>query len=133
MIQQRENNPLKFSISADEALLAILRPPGPGYMPAAEAVRQAVDDVKAHQLAVVAGLQVALAALLREFDPENLKQRLEQQRSVLANLMPGAKNAKAWEIYEAFYKEVAAGAEQGFDGPFGREFRSAYEEQLKKL
>ena len=133
MIQQRENNPLKFSISADEALLAILRRPGPGYMPAVEAVHQGVEDVKAHQLAVVAGLQVALAALLREFDPENLKQRLEQQRSVIANLMPGAKNAKAWEIYEAFYKEVAEGAEQGFDGLFGREFRRAYEEQLKKL
>jgi type VI secretion system FHA domain protein len=133
MIQQRENNPLKFSISADEALLALLRRPGPGYMPAVEAVRQGVEDVKAHQLAVVAGLQVALAALLHEFDPENLKQRLEQQRSVLANLMPGAKNAKAWEIYEALYKEVAAGAEQGFDGPFGREFRRAYEDQLKKL
>lgn len=133
MIQQRENNPLKFSISADEALQAMLRRPGPGYLPAVEAVHQAVEDVKAHQLAVVAGLQVALDAILREFDPENLKQRLEQQRSVLANLMPGAKNAKAWEIYEAFYKEVAAGAEQGFDGPFGREFRRAYEEQLKKL
>jgi len=133
MIQQRENNPLKFSMSADEALQALLRRPGPGYMPAVQAVHQAVEDVKAHQLAVVAGLQVALDAILREFDPENLKQRLEQQRSVLANLMPGAKNAKAWEIYEAFYKEVAAGAEQGFDGPFGREFRRAYEEQLKKL
>jgi type VI secretion system FHA domain protein len=133
MIQQRENNPLKFSISADEALMALLRRPGPGYLPAVEAVRQAVADVKVHQLAVVAGLQVALTAILQEFDPENLKQRLEQQRSVLANLMPGAKNAKAWEIYEAFYKEVAEGAEQGFDGPFGREFRRAYEEQLKKL
>jgi len=133
MIQQKENNPLKFSISADEAMLALLRRPGPGYMPAVEAVHQGVEDVKAHQLAVVAGLQVALAALLREFDPENLTQRLEQQRSVLANLMPGARNAKAWEVYEAFYKEVAAGAEQGFDGPFGREFRRAYEEQLKKL
>jgi len=133
MIQQKENNPLKFSMSADEALLALLRRPGPGYMLAVEAVHQGIEDVKAHQLAVVAGLQVALAALLREFDPENLTQRLEQQRSVLANLMPGAKNAKAWEVYEAFYKEVAAGAEQGFDGPFGREFRRAYEEQLKKL
>jgi type VI secretion system FHA domain protein len=133
MIQQRENNPLKFSISADEALMALLRRPGPGYLPAVEAVRQAVADVKVHQLAVVAGLQVALTAILQEFDPENLKQRLEQQRSVLANLMPGAKNAKAWEIYEAFYKEVAEGAEQGFDGPFGREFRRAYEDQLKKL
>ena len=133
MIQQRENNPLNFSISADEALVTLLRRPGPGYLPGLEAVHQGVEDVKAHQLAVVAGLQVAMAAILREFDPENLKQRLEQQRSMIANLLPGAKNAKAWEIYEAFYKEVASEAEQGFDGLFGREFRRAYEEQLKKL
>jgi type VI secretion system protein len=133
MIQQSQNNPLKFTLNAEEALAALLRRSVPGYLPPVEAVRQGIEDVKAHQLAVVAGLQVALVALLREFDPENLKQRLEQQRSVLANLLPGAKNAKAWEIYEALYKEVATQAEQGFDGVFGREFRRAYEEQLKKL
>lgn len=133
MIQQTQNNPLKISPSADEALAVLLRRSKSGYLPPVEAVRQGVEDIKAHQLAVIAGLQVALVALLHEFDPENLKQRLEQQRSVLVNLMPGAKNAKAWEIYEAFYKEVASQAEQGFDGIFGREFRRAYEEQLKKL
>ena len=133
MIQQSQNNPLKFTLNAEEALAALLRRSVPGYLPPVEAVRHGIEDVKAHQLAVVAGLQVALVALLREFDPENLKQRLEQQRSVLANLLPGAKNAKAREIYEALYKEVATQAEQGFDGVFGREFRRAYEEQLKKL
>jgi type VI secretion system protein len=133
MIQQTQNNPLKISPTADEALAVLLRASKPGYLPPVDAVRQGVEDIKAHQLAVIAGLQVALVALLHEFDPENLKQRLEQQRSVLANLMPGAKNAKAWEIYEAFYKEVATEAEQGFDGIFGREFRRAYEEQLRKL
>jgi type VI secretion system protein len=132
MIQQTQNNPLKFSMSAEEAMIALLRRPGPGYLPPVEAVRQGVEDVKAHQLAVVAGLQVALAKLLGEFNPESVKQRMEQ-RSVLASLMPGAKNAKAWEIYEALYKEVAAEAEQGFSGLFGQEFRRAYEEQLKKL
>ena len=80
----------------------------------------------------LAGLQVALTALLREFNPEGLKQRLEQ-RSRLANLMPGSSKARYWELYEMFYKEVAAEAEQGFHGLFGREFRRAYEEQLKKL
>ena len=132
MIQQTQNNPLKFSISADDAMQALLRRPGSGYLPPLEAVREGVEDIKAHQVAVVAGLQVALTALLREFNPESLKQRLEQ-RSRLANLMPGSSKARYWELYEMFYKEVAAEAEQGFHGLFGREFRRAYEEQLKKL
>lgn len=133
MIRQAENNPLKFSVSAEEALLALLRPQSRGYLPPVESVRQGIEDVKAHQVAVVAGLQVALTTLLHEFNPDRLKQRMEQQRSVMSNLLPGARNAKAWEVYEQFYKEVAAEAEQGFDGLFGRAFRRAYEEQLKKL
>jgi type VI secretion system protein len=132
MIRQTQNNPLKFSISADDAMQVLLRRPGPGYLAPLEAVREGVEDIKAHQVAVVAGLQVALTALLREFNPEALKQRLEQ-RSRLANLMPGSSKARYWELYEMFYKEVAAEAEQGFHGLFGREFRRAYEEQLKKL
>src|SRR5262249_18234587 len=89
MIQQTQNNPLKFSISADDAMQVLLRRPGPGYLPPLEAVREGVEDIKAHQVAVVAGLQVALTALLREFNPESLKQRLEQ-RSRLANPLPAS-------------------------------------------
>jgi len=131
MVQQNRNNPIKFAAGLDEAMAALLLPAAPGYLPAIEAVREAVDDVKAHQVAVVAGLQEALSALLREFNPERLKKRLEQ-RSKLANLMGGSK-AKYWELYELFYKEVATEAEEGFHGLFGNEFRRAYEKQSRKL
>jgi len=131
-IRQTQNNPLKFSTSLEDAMLQFLRHSGRGYMPSLEAIREAVSDIKAHQLAMVGAIQVAVTALLREFNPDGLKQRLER-RSLLANLVLGSSKARYWELYEMFYKEVAAESEEGFHGQFAREFRRAYEQQVKKL
>ena len=60
MIVSRENNPLKFSPNVDVALQHLLGPPAPGFMPAAPAVRDAFDDLRAHQLGVMAGMRAAL-------------------------------------------------------------------------
>jgi len=132
VIRSAGNNPLKFSVSVDEALLAMLRPAGPGYLSPIDAVQEGFKDLKAHQLAVMAGMQVALTALLERFDPEGLKQRLTKG-SVLDGILPGARKARYWELYEAFYREIASEAEQDFQGVFGRAFARAYEEQVKKL
>ena len=111
----------------------MLRPvSGGAYLPPVAAVRGGFDDLKAHQMAVMAGMQVALAALLRRFDPDTLEKRLKSQ-SVLDSILPAARKAKYWELYEELYKEIAREAEDDFQGLFGREFASAYERQVKKL
>ena len=132
MIRSANNNPLKFSISVEEALAAMVRRARPGYLPPVGAVQEGFKDIQAHQLAMMAGMQVALTALLRSFDPEGLKRRLEKG-SVLDSILPSARKAKYWELYETFYQQIASEAEQDFHGLFGRAFARAYEEQVKKL
>ena len=134
MIRPQENNPLKFSPSVDEAMLALLKKGGGGgsYLPPVAAVHEGFNDLKAHQVAVMAGMQVALAALLRRFDPATLEKRLKSQ-SVLESILPAARKAKYWELYDDLYKEIAREAEDDFQGLFGREFATAYERQVKKL
>ncbi len=133
MIRPKENNPLKFSPSVDEALASLLKDgSGGAYLPPVAAVREGFGDLKAHQMAVMAGMQVALSALLRRFDPDTLEKRLKTQ-SVLDSILPAARKAKYWELYEELYKEIAREAEDDFQGLFGREFASAYERQVKKL
>ncbi len=133
MIRPQENNPLKFSPSVDEALASLLKSGGGNaYLPPVAAVREGFGDLKAHQVAVMAGMQVALAALLRRFDPATLEKRLKSQ-SVLESILPAARKAKYWELYEELYKEIAREAEDDFQGLFGREFASAYERQVKRL
>ena len=76
--------------------------------------------------------KAALRAVLRRFDPANLKQRLDQHPT-LASILPGARQSRYWAAYEQLYREVASDAENSFDGLYGREFVRAYEAQVKKL
>jgi len=132
VIQSGENNPLKFSVTPEEAVRALVFPPAAGYLNAEEAVSESIDDLKAHQLAVMAGMQLALTSLLRNFDPEALEKRL-QDSSVWGNILPGAKKARYWEVFTELYNEIAKEAESNFYGLFGQAFAKAYEEQINHL
>jgi len=127
MLRAKENNPLKFSTSGEEAMKTLLHKPAAGYMPAERAVQEGFEDIRAHQLAVMAGLQVALTALLKRFDPETLAERLEK------NSLLSSKKAQYWDLFTELYQEIAREAEDDFQNLFGREFSRAYEEQVKKL
>ena len=130
MLRPRDNNALKFSVTPADAVAALLQPGRPGYMPPARAAREAFDDVRIHQLAVMAGVQAALMNLLRTFDPALLEARL-QKGGMVESLMPGARRAKLWEAFCAAYKDIARDADSDFQAVFGREFARAYTEQTR--
>ncbi|MEZ5581893.1 MAG: type VI secretion system-associated FHA domain protein TagH [Candidatus Competibacteraceae bacterium] len=132
MIKPVENNPLKFSPNVDDAMVCLLTKRGPAFLPAVRAVKEGFDDIKAHQIAVMAGVQAALIKLLRRFDPEALENRLGEG-SVLDNIMPSKRKARYWELFMLLYSEIAKEAEDDFQELFGREFAKAYEEQINKL
>jgi type VI secretion system FHA domain protein len=131
MMRARDNNALKFSISAQEALVALLHPSRPGYKAPLAAVEEAFNDIRSHEMAVMAGLQTALIALLKRFDPEALESRL--QRGMLDAVLPGARKARFWELFCATYKDIATEAQDDFQSIFGREFARAYDAQIRKL
>ncbi len=131
-IRPRNNNPLKHSATLESAIDALLLHPHPGFLPADRAVRDSFRDIKAHELAVMAGMQVALHALLRRFDPDQLEKRI-QQHSLWDSILPANRKAKYWELFRDLYQQIAREAEDDFHGLFGREFSRAYEEQAKKL
>ncbi|MEE4376214.1 MAG: type VI secretion system-associated FHA domain protein TagH [Candidatus Competibacteraceae bacterium] len=132
MIKPVENNPLKFSPNVDDAMVCLLTKRGPAFLPAVRAVKEGFDDIKAHQIAVMAGVQAALIKLLRRFDPEALESRLGEG-SMLDNIMPSKRKARYWELFMLLYREIAKEAEDDFQELFGREFAKAYEEQINKL
>jgi type VI secretion system protein len=110
--------------------MALLLASQPGaYMSPVQAVHEGFKDIKAHQLAVMAGIQAALSRLLTRFDPGNLETRLQQ--SVLDNLWPANRKAKYWDLFNAEYQAIAREAEDDFNELFGDEFARAYEERLR--
>ncbi len=131
MISAGGNNPLKFSISPEQAIEAIVKPGAKGYLSAESAAEQALDDIKAHEIAMVTGMEAALKGVLARLNPEVLASKIETN-GAFGGLLKG-KKARYWEVYEKIYSEISDQAENDFQDLFSREFARAYKEQLDKL
>ncbi|GLQ28750.1 type VI secretion system-associated FHA domain protein TagH [Sulfitobacter pacificus] len=131
MISSGGNNPLKFSISADQAIEALIKPKSRGYLGSETATEQALNDIKAHEVAMVTGMEAALKGILAKLDPEVLGAQIESGGS-FSSLLKG-KKARYWETYEKMYGQIADQAENDFHELFSREFARAYKDQLEKL
>ncbi len=133
MIGSRDNNPLKFVPDGPTALAQLLAAqPVRGFMEPGRAMRDAYDDLLAHQIGFVAGMRAAMQGLVGRFDPQALEQRLAG-KSVLDAMLPAARKARLWELFNTLYAEVSREAEDDFDRLFGRAFVKAYEEQIARI
>jgi type VI secretion system protein ImpI/type VI secretion system protein len=131
MIGAGGNNPLKFSISADQAIEAMVRPTTKGYLSPETAAEQALDDIKAHEVAMITGMEAALKGILAKLAPEVLAGQIETS-GAFGSILRG-KKARYWEVYEKIYAEISDQAENDFHDLFSREFSRAYKDQLEKL
>ncbi|MCB2159437.1 MAG: type VI secretion system-associated FHA domain protein TagH, partial [Rhodobacteraceae bacterium] len=131
MISAGGNNPLKFSISPEQAVEAMVKPTAKGYLDASAATEQALKDIKAHEVAMVTGMEAALKGVLKRLDPRALEEKI-QGGGGIGDFLKG-KKARYWEVYEKMYAEISDQAENDFHDLFAREFARAYQEQLDRL
>ncbi|MCP1673925.1 type VI secretion system FHA domain protein [Natronocella acetinitrilica] len=131
LIQARENNPLKFSTSTEDALHNLMVKHNPDYLPAVEAFEASFEDLRAHQLAMLSGMRSGFFEVLRQFDPEHLEARFGEggERSMLGR-MTGPKH---WDQYKALFEEFNRDSEGTFNRLFGEAFSEAYEKQMQSL
>ncbi len=132
IIVAQDNNPLKFSPTAEAALAHLLAPRGTGFMPPVRAVKDANSSLQSHQLAFMAGMQAALASVLKRLDPHVLE-RENKERSLMGTLLGAAHKARLWDRYTELHAAVIKDAETDFHGLFGREFLGAYQSQVSRL
>ncbi|MES2666163.1 MAG: type VI secretion system-associated FHA domain protein TagH [Pseudomonadota bacterium] len=131
MITAGGNNPLKFSISAEQAVEALVKPATRGYLDPVQAAEQALRDIKAHEVAMMTGMEAALKGILKRLDPEVLEGKIETS-SGFGSILKG-KKARYWEVYEKMYAEISDQAENDFHELFSKEFARAYQDQLERL
>jgi type VI secretion system FHA domain protein len=130
-IAPRGNNPLKFSVSPEQAIEAMVKPTTTGYLDAPEAAEQALQDVRAHEIAMMTGMEAALKGLLHRLSPDTLEGTIETS-SGFGSVLKG-KKARYWEAYEKMYSDISDQAENEFFELFSNEFARAYQEQLERL
>jgi len=131
-IQPGENNPLKFSASAEEALRNLLRDDSNEYLPAVEAVREAFRDIKMHQAAVLVAMRSAFDDFLDRLDPVELTEKFD--RGLKRGALLGAANKmKYWELYGELYQVMTHKPDGPFPHLFSEEFARAYEAEIERL
>lgn len=130
VIRPTGNNPLKFSLDDDDALLTLLGKGRPGAMPPERAIAEAFDDLRMHELATVSAMQAAIRALLAQFAPEAIEGKATSRA---LQIHPAQKKAKAWEAFVQQHKSVNQALHDDFDSVFGKAFARAYEQAIEEL
>jgi predicted component of type VI protein secretion system len=124
-----DNNPLKFSANVEDALHNLLVKRNPAYLGAVDAFADAFDDLRDHQLAMLAGMRVAFETMLAESDPDRMQEEFDRQSA--KGLIPA--RLRYWDLYREKRQEMKKDPEATFARLFGEEFARAYEEQFREL
>ncbi len=124
-----QNNPLKFSANVDDALYNLLVKRNAAFLGPVESFEDAFDDVKNHQMAILAGVRVAFESVLAQFNPDRLQEEFDRQAR--GSLVPG--KLRYWEQYRDKFNDMVSDADTSFRELFGDEFARAYEQQLERL
>jgi len=132
IIQPAENNPLKFSVDADDALRYLIVREARGFLPPIQAVQEGYMDVQAHQLALMSALRAALQTIVERFNPTTLEAGFHKQTR-LDQLVPMARKAKCWDVFTETFGEIAKDAQDGFMDLLDHAFTEAYEKQVQEL
>ena len=135
IIQRRRNNPLKHSTDAQDALHNLLLKKGSGYLGPVEAFEDAFNDLRHHQLAMLAGVRLAFDAMFSQFDPERLQKEFDRHTPRARKGALAALQSKPdyWDLYKDWVQRLSNDAEGTFRTLFGVEFAKAYEDQLDRL
>ena len=130
--KQADNNPLKFSANVEDALHNLLVKRNAAYLGPVEAFEDAFQDLRNHQMAMLAGMRVAYEAMLKEFQPDQLQEEFDRSLKG-GSFLSGPAKMKYWDLYRNRFHDMVKDADSSFRNLFGDEFAKAYEEQLVRL
>jgi len=131
ILQQVENNPLKFSVNTQDAVQNLLTNQRPGFLSPQASVKQAFEDLTQHETALITGIQSGLNALLGKISPESIESRIENQENK-KNLFGKISSSKKWDYYKETYQHIMEHSNDSFIDMFGDDFVKGYENYISK-
>ncbi|CCG88430.1 type VI secretion system-associated FHA domain protein TagH [Erwinia piriflorinigrans] len=132
VILDEANNPFKLLPSGKSVLMQMFGSRMPGFMPPKQSVRDALVDLQAHQLGMIAGIRALIASMLQSFNPQQLEEEARQQGVTSRLSLPGSRKAALWDHFSKRYGETAGEIEDDFHTLFGEAFLHAYDMEVNQ-
>ena len=124
-IQATENNPLKFSPTAEDAMRILFGPKTHSYLDPFRAFAQGFDDLKVHQLKTYMAMQHAVTMLMADLDPAAIIKDLEADDSIIDKVR--SRKSRLWDAFLIRWK-ASFGRENGAIEAFMLHFADYYDQ-----
>lgn len=133
-----DNNPLKSDLALEDLVGILMRSSGDSatYLPFDRAVQEAVDDLRSHNLAIIAAARAAVAGVMVEFDPQRLRTNLQPggKAGAVAEGAPSfLERGRLWKAYADHYETMNANMADWIERVFDRHFVGAYSREAARL
>ena len=132
MILNEANNPFKILPSGKTVLMQMYQSQMPGFMPPEPAVRDALVDLQAHQLGMIAGIRAIIAAMLQSFNPQRLEEEARKDGMLPKLAFSSGRKAAMWDYFSRHYRRTAGEIEDDFHTLFGEAFLHAYDMEVNQ-
>lgn len=125
MLVERNNNPFKRHLSVQEVFNQLIArsETTDAYLPMDLAVQEAIEDLQAHEFALVAASRAAIEGILQDFDPGRLRPVLAGGKSKLPQFLD---NARLWDAYVVHYEKRVQFTADWVEQSFNRHFMPTY-------
>jgi type VI secretion system FHA domain protein len=132
MVAARDNNPLKLMSDPHEAMEFLFDPAErtDGFLDPVQAIGDACEDLRTHELALMAGMRAAILGALRRFDPPAIERAFDKSAK---GFSLASRKAKLWEMFIELQDKLARDTQEDFNKVFGRDFMGAYQAQLRRV
>jgi type VI secretion system FHA domain protein len=133
MVAQRDNNPLKLMSDPHEAM-GFLLDPGEhtdGFLDPVQSIGDACEDLRSHEIALMAAMRAAILGSLRRVDPALIEKEFD--KSAQKGFSLASRKAKLWEFFLERQAKLSQEAQEDFSKVFGRDFMGAYQTQLRRM
>ena len=101
-----------------------------GFLDPIRAIGDACEDLRAHEVALMAGMRAAILGALGRLDPQLLEKAYEKSAR---GFSLGSRQGKLWQLFVGHQQKLAQEAQEDFNKVFGREFMAAYQAQVRRL
>ena len=133
MMRAAENNLFKFTRTPDELFSMALTNRNRVFLPLDQAAHAAFADMKAHEMAMLAAVQLSIRSVLDRFQPQKLRRQVEERPSGwMGRLGLRSLKSRCWDFFTSIYTDLAADADEASNRIFTAEFGRAYRDRMEK-